>query len=162
MTPSEPDIGPGSRAPRGPEERDLLLRRVPEMALLPEVVGLRFPPERVFAAVEANHAARIAELATPEYLESLRAALAAASVRAGTERNGGLSFLVTTLAYFLTVIPPERHPLVVALYFFSKWAETPSAAHLETVAELMDQYEERLAPLPQEGPDEPLPDGPSR
>ena len=151
MTLLEVDFGPGSPAPSGPEERDLLLRRVPEMALLPEVVELRFPPDRVHAAVEANHAARIAELATPEYLESLRAALAAASVRAGAERNGGLSFLVTTLAYFLATIPPERHPLVVALYFFSKWAEAPSAAHLEKVAELMDEYEERLAPLP-DGP----------
>ena len=153
MTPPEVELGPGSRVPGSPEERDLLLRRVPEMALLPEVASLRFPPERVFAAAEANHAVRIAELATPEYLGSLRAALAAASVRAAAERNGGLSFLVTTLEYFLTAIPPERHPLVVALYFFSKWAEAPCAAHLETVAELMDQYEERLAPLP---------DGPSR
>src|SRR5438876_4999129 len=130
MTAPALDLGPGSRAPRDTDERDLLLRRVPEIALLPEVIALRFPPERILGAAEANHAARITELATPEYLERLRAALAAASARAGTERNGGLAFLVTTLAYFLAAIPPERHPLVVALYFFSKWAERPDAARL--------------------------------
>jgi hypothetical protein len=152
-------LGPGSRAPRGPEERDLLLRRVPEVALLPELEALRFPPERILGSAEANHAARIAELATPEYRDRLRAALDAASARAEAERNGGLAFVVTTLAYFLPRLQPERHPLVVALYFFSKWPERPDAAHLETVAELMDEHEERLGPMPENEPD---PDGPSR
>ena len=152
-------LGPGSRAPRDPEERDLLLRRVPEMALIRELEALRFPPERILGSVAANHGARIAELATPEYLDRLRAALDAASARARTEQNGGLAFLVTTLAYFLPRLPPERHPLVVALYFFSRWPERPDATRLETVAELMDEHEERLGPMPENGPD---PDGPSR
>jgi hypothetical protein len=149
LTPPELDLRPGSRVPRDPEERDLLLRRVPELAFLPELATLRFPPERILPAVEADHAARIAELATPEYLERLHEALLEASVRAAAERNGGVSFLVTTLAYFLTALPPERHPLIVALYFFSKWNDRPEGARLEAVAELMDEYEERLAPLPE-------------
>ena len=83
-------------------------------------------------------------------------------------REQGTMLLVTaliavvagsTLAYFLTAVPPERHPLVVALYFFSKWPERPDGSRLESVAELMDEHEERLGPMPENEPD---PDGASR
>ncbi|HEX4337435.1 MAG TPA: hypothetical protein VH062_16085 [Polyangiaceae bacterium] len=137
-------IGPGSAAPATPEERDALLRRVPELTLVPELAGLRFPAERVLGGVGADHTARITELADPAWLARLRDALARLAVRANDERDGGLGFLAASLGHFVTALPPARHPLVVALYFASPF--TSPAEHLDAIARAMDDHESALPP----------------
>jgi len=142
---SDGDLLPGSRSPESPHERDLLLRRVPEVALVPELRELRFTPERLLPFTGVHPATRIAELADAAYLERLRSALATLEERANEERNGGLRFLSASLRHFVTALPPERHPLIVALYFVSAF-DAPEGA-LDEVARRMDEYENALAPL---------------
>lgn len=139
------DLSPGSRVPRDARDRDLLLRRVPEVAFLAEFTGLRF--DRVAERTGGHPAERIAELADAAYLERLKGALARLGTRADAEENGGLSFVAVSLQHFVTLLPPERHPLVVALYFLSLSAGDPLAARPEVVALRMDEYESSLDPL---------------
>jgi hypothetical protein len=144
---SERELGlsPGSPAPASAAERDRLLRRVPEVALVPELRALRFPADRVLGGPTANHVGRLAELADGAYLARLRSALAGVEKRADDERNGGLRFLATSLGHFVAALPPERHPLIVALYFASAFDEPER--HFDEVAELMDAYESALPAL---------------
>jgi hypothetical protein len=140
VKPGELDLGPNSRHPRNSDEMDLLLRRVPEVALLPELAKLRFERGKEFRGPEVDHRATIARLADRTYLKGLDAALDEVRRRAETERNGGLLFLTTSLRHFVSTLPPERHPLVVAMYFLSMSRsadeETP-----EFIALCMDEYE---------------------
>lgn len=140
MKPAELGLGPDSRQPRDSEEMDLLLRRVPEVALLPELAKLRFERGNVSRGPEMDHRATISRLADRTYLEGLDAALDEVRRRAERERNGGLLFLTASLRHFVSTLPPERHPLVVALYFLS----TSRSADEETpefLALCMDEYE---------------------
>jgi hypothetical protein len=119
---------------------DHLLRRVPEVALLPELAQLRFARTAVARGPEVDHRASIARLADPAFLERLGSALDEVRQRAESERNGGLLFLTSSLRHFVSTLPPESHPLVVALYFLSlsegAGEETP-----EFLALCMDDYE---------------------
>lgn len=140
MKTGELDLQPGSRHPQDSREMDLLLRRVPEVALLPELGSARFERQSLVPGPEADHRACISRLADRAYLARLDAALDEVSQRAEAERNRGLLFLTASLRHFVASLPPERHPLVVALYFLSLSAnaseETP-----EVLALRMDDYE---------------------
>lgn len=131
----------GSRMPDDAEEVDELLRRVPEVAFLPELDRSVFSPAAIGAVSAFVAPAQITRLADPAYIAGLRAALEATRARARRETNGGLEFLMTTLGHFLDQLPPDRHPLVVALWCRS-WArrlgrdEVPAA-----IAVAMDDYE---------------------
>ena len=131
----------GSRMPDDSDEIDEMLRHVPNVAFIPELEGSVFRA-KVLAAVSAFVApAQIARLADEAYLRDLRANLEKAHGRAQREKNGGLEFLTSTLAHFLDQMPPDRHPLVVAMWCRA-WAQqrggddTPPA-----IAEAMDDYE---------------------
>lgn len=140
------DLSPGSRLPRDGTEADLLLRRVPEVALLAEFATARFTAEQLSRVAVSGPRAGIAELADVAYLGRLRTALAALIRRADEEKNGGLRFISSSLLHFVTSLPPERHPLVVALYFRSLAGEDSSALRPEELAFQMDEYESSLPP----------------
>jgi hypothetical protein len=123
---------------------DLLLRRVPEVAFFPELTAALFDPNRLASASASTDARRIAELADAAFLESLRAALRLLGERAEREHNGGLRFLVASLEHFLMSLPPERHPLVVALYFRARMRGPAIAEGPELVARRMDDYDREL------------------
>lgn len=131
----------GSRVPADPGEMDLLLRRVPEVALLADLEGVRLPVLPRAGHGPRRHAARIVELCDETYLSRLEATLGRLALRAELEENGGLLFLAKSLLHFTRSLPPDRHPLIVALYFASPSepeAEPPSP---ELLARLMDEYE---------------------
>jgi hypothetical protein len=140
MKPGELDLCPGSRHPRDPQEMDFLLRRVPEFALLPELAKVRFARQSLASGLQADHRVRISRLADRAYLERLEAMLDEVRGRAEAERNGGLLFLTASLRHFVTTLPPERHPLVVALYFLSLVTDA-SEETPEALALCMDEYE---------------------
>jgi hypothetical protein len=137
-------LGPGSPLPRNAQEMDLLLRRVPEVALFPEFRHLRFSNTDSAPAGSKHHAARVAKLADAAYLERVREALSALERRAAEESNGGLTFVASSLRHFVTSLPAERHPLVVALYFSSLAGDRPEAESPEFLACQMDDYESGL------------------
>jgi hypothetical protein len=141
VTGGELDLSPGSRVPTDAEERDALLRRVPELVLAPELRNLRFPAERVLHVAGGDHAGRITELADAAFQGRLEAALALTGERARRDDNGGLGFLAAALEHFVGELPPERHPLVVALYFASAPDVALSPEPLELLAARMDDYD---------------------
>jgi hypothetical protein len=47
----------------------------------------------------------------------------------------------------VTALPPERHPLVVALYFVSLAEGNPAEQQPAAVAREMDDYESLLEPM---------------
>jgi hypothetical protein len=144
MTDSGADLSPGSRVPEDARARDLLLRRVPEVAFLSEFAGLRFEG---LSKRDGQPAKQIAHLADATYLERLKTALACLRKRADAEANGGLGFVAASLLHFVGRLPPERHPLVVALYFVSLAEGDPVQERPDKVAIRMDEYEEGLGPL---------------
>ena len=139
------DLSPGSRVPEDARDRDLLLRRVPEIAFLPEFADLRFVG--LSRRREGQPAKQIAELSDTAYLERLKTALAGLEARAAQESNGGLGFVAASLLHFVNRLPPERHPLVVALYFVSLAEGDPVRERPDEVALRMDEYEASLGPL---------------
>jgi hypothetical protein len=141
------NLSPGSPPPRDARERDLLLRRVPEVVLLPELVEVRFAQEVLSRIPSGDHVARIAALANEPYLERLCAVLERTIARAESEANGGLTFVLRSLLHFVTALPPERHPLVVALYFVSLAEGNPAEQQPAAVAREMDDYESLLEPM---------------
>ncbi len=147
MSGGDVDLSPGSRLPLDARERDLLLRRVPEVAFLPELAEVRFGLEKVSRHRDGHPAAVIAELANAAYLERLQGALGLLIHRADQEANGGLRFVAESLLHFVMSLPAERHPLVVALYFLSLAQGDSAALHPEAVARRMDEYESSLEPL---------------
>lgn len=152
MTRGALGLAPGSRSPGDAAERDALLRRVPEVALLPEFTELRFGAAALSVERVPTHEARIARLADEPYRARLQDALACLVARAATEDNGGLDFVARSLLHFVRAIPPERHPLIVALYFASLGAVAAGgdgqAPPADELARAMDEYE---AALPEEG-----------
>lgn len=138
------ELAPGSPLPRDSREMDLLLRRVPEVALLPEFRSLRFSGHAQASAKPKEHAARVAKLADAAFLERLRESLVALEKRASEENNGGLRFVASCLRHFVASVPAERHPLVVALYFLSLGGDDRAAEGPETLAIQMDDYESGL------------------
>ncbi|HEX3595436.1 MAG TPA: hypothetical protein VHU80_10050 [Polyangiaceae bacterium] len=142
---SELGLFPGSRPAETAEERDALLRCVPELVLASELREVRLPASSVLPAGASAHAARIASLADPAYLERLGEALARVEARAAREHDGGLVFLAASLGYFVKSLAPERHPLIVALYFSASF-EAP-AENLDEIARRMDDYESALPSL---------------
>jgi hypothetical protein len=127
--------------PADPDEVDALLRLVPDVAFAPEVEGSLFPSSALAGMSPFAEPEQITRLADASYVAALRAGLEAVRARAQREKNGGLEFLATTLGHFLDRLPPDEHPLVVALWCRS-WArrrgrdEVPAA-----IALAMDQYE---------------------
>jgi hypothetical protein len=140
----EGELSPGSPAPRDPREMDYLLRRVPEVALLPEFADLRFSIEAPLPGSARMHAERIVKLADSAYLERLRYALDLLVERAAGEHNGGLGFVAASLRHFVNSLPAEHHPLVVALYFLSVSGGDLGPESLDGLASQMDDYESGL------------------
>jgi hypothetical protein len=138
------ELAPGSPLPQNAREMDLLLRRVPEVALLPEFRSLRFSEPAHPPASPKGHAARVAKLADAAFLERLRESLVALEERASKENNGGLRFVASSLRHFVASLPAERHPLVVALYFLSLAGGDRAAESPEILAIQMDDYESGL------------------
>lgn len=134
-------LGPGSPMPSNPEEVDALLRRVPDVAFAPELEGCIFTAEALAGLAPFAQPAHLARLADASYLGELTRALDAVKDRARRENDGGLEFLASSLAHFVSKLPPEEHPLIVALWCRS-WArkrgrdEVPAA-----VAAAMDEFE---------------------
>jgi len=106
-------IGPGSPAPRNPQEVEALLRVVPRIAFFPELDALLPAP-----LPEGPVSAEAIASTDPSWLDRMVEALHALEQRAQTHDDGGLRFLAVTLRHFLTEqrIPPAEHPLVVALF----------------------------------------------
>ncbi len=134
-------LHPGSRMPADSDEVDALLRLVPDVAFAPEMEGCLFPGDALAGTSLFVAPAQLARLADAAYLLRLRAGLDAVGQRAKQEDNGGLEFLARTLGHFLDRLPPDEHPLVVAMWCRS-WArrrgrdEVPAA-----IAAAMDHYE---------------------
>jgi len=134
-------LHPGSRMPADSDEVDALLRRVPDVAFAPELEGCLFPADALAGTYLFSSPDQIGRLATPQYVAGVREALGKVTARAGLEENAGLEFLAKTLDHFLDGMPPDEHPLIVALWCRS-WArrrgrdEVPAA-----VAAAMDEYE---------------------
>jgi hypothetical protein len=132
---------PGSPMPGDPDEVDALLRCVPDVAFAVELEPCLFSPEALGAATPFAPPAQIARLAGPEYVAGLRVALEAIRERAHEAADGGLEFLAVTLGHFLDRMPPDEHPLVVALWCRS-WARRRGRDDVPgAVAEAMDLYE---------------------
>jgi hypothetical protein len=106
----------GSRMPVDGDEVDELLRRVPDVAFAPELAGCLFAQDAVARATPLDAPAHITRLADAAYVSRLRAGLEALRDRARRESNGGMEFLATTLGHFADRLPPDRHPLIVALW----------------------------------------------
>jgi len=131
----------GSPMPADSVEVDLLLRRVPDVAFVPELEGQLFTNEALGAVSPFLAPAQIARLATADYVAGLRAALDVLRARAHAEKNGGLEFLATTLAHFLDQMSPDHHPLIVALWCRS-WARRRGRDEVpHAIAIAMDEYE---------------------
>ena len=131
----------GSRMPDDSDEVDELLRRVPEVAFLPELERCVPSPAAIVAVSAFVAPAQIARLADGAFIAGLRAGIEAARARAQREGNGGLEFLATTLGHFLDQMPPDRHPLVVALWCRA-WARRRGQDDVpEAIAFAMDDYE---------------------
>jgi hypothetical protein len=131
----------GSRMPDDGDEVDALLRQVPEVAFLPEIEASVFSPAAIVAVSAFVAPAQIIKLADDACIARLRAALEAARARAQRESNGGLQFLATTLGHFLDQMPPDRHPLIVALWCRA-WARRLGQDDVpEAIAVAMDDYE---------------------
>lgn len=109
-------IGPGSPAPRNPQEVEALLRIVPRVAFISEIEALL--PAPLPAADAPLDAAAVTAAADPAWLARMIDALHALQRRAQASDDGGLRFLVVTLRHFLTEqrIAPGEHPLVVSLF----------------------------------------------
>jgi hypothetical protein len=132
----------GSRMPADADEVDELLRYVPEVSFLPELEASIFSLQEITSVAPFLAAAQIARLASATYLQSLRAALAALKDRATREKNGGLEFLAITLSHFLDEVPPDRHPLIVAMWCRG-WARRRGDADSPiAISEAMDDYEQ--------------------
>lgn len=131
----------GSAMPADSVEVDMLLRRVPDVAFVPELEGSVFSSESLGAVSPFVARAQITKLATPDYLVGLRAGLDALLARARAEKNGGLEFLATTLGHFVDEMPPDQHPLLVALWCRA-WARRRGRDEVpQAVAVAMDEYE---------------------
>jgi hypothetical protein len=134
-------LHPGSPMPDDSDEVDELLRLVPDVAFAPELEGCLFGADALAGTSLFVSPAHLARLSDAAYLVRLRAALDALGQRAKREGNGGLEFLARTLGHFLDRMPPDEHPLVVAMWCRS-WArrrgrdEVPAA-----IADAMDHYE---------------------
>jgi hypothetical protein len=127
--------------PDDEDEVDELLRRVPEVAFLPELEPRVFAPAAIVAVSAFVATTQIAKLADATCVAGVRAGLEAARARAQRESNGGLEFLATTLGHFLDQMPPDRHPLIVALWCRA-WARRLGQDDVpEAVAFAMDEYE---------------------
>jgi hypothetical protein len=127
--------------PADEAEVDALLRRVPDVAFAPEVEGCLFPPGALAGIDLLGAPALVAKLADGAYLARLRAALEVLGERARREKNGGLEFLATTLSHFIDRTPPDRHPLVVALWCRSLARRLGKADVPAAIAVAMDVYE---------------------
>lgn len=131
----------GSRMPDDSDEIDEMLRHVPDFAFVPELDGSVFSAKAIAAVSAFVAPAQIAKLADEAYLRDLRGKLEAAKARAQRERNGGLEFLAVTLAHFLDQMPPEQHPLIVAMWCRA-WARRRGQDDVPpAIAEAMDDYE---------------------
>jgi hypothetical protein len=130
-------LGPGSPAPRNPEEVERLLRAVPHVAYVPELDALLPAPlgpgplsPQALASVDAAWLARVVE------------ALRAVEARALAHDDGGLRFLAVTLRCFLDEqrIAPAEHPLVVALFVRTAARREAEPDHPQAVARVLDGW----------------------
>lgn len=130
-------LGPGSPAPRNPEEIELLLRAVPHVAFAPELEPLLPAPlgpeplaPGALAACDATWLAR------------LTGALRAVEARALAHDDGGLRFLAVTLRHFLEAerLAPAEHPLVVALFARTAARRGDHPDHPQEVARVLDGW----------------------
>jgi hypothetical protein len=121
---------------------DGILRKVPELAFFPELGGCvpRLDAPAPLAGRAA--AARVAALAGPDLVAGVRGALDRLRARAEAESNGGLRFLVASLAHFLGSLAAERHPLLVALYLRGADPRIQAPGEL---ALAMDAFDQSLA-----------------
>lgn len=141
MTERKLGLHAGSPMPADEDEVDALLRRVPDVAFAPEVEGCLFPPAALAGVDLLSAPALVAKLADAAYLARLGAALEALGERARREKNGGLEFLATTLRHFVDRTPPDRHPLVVALWCRSLARRLGKDDVPAAIAVAMDVYE---------------------
>jgi hypothetical protein len=131
----------GSRMPDDSDEIDEMLRHVPEVAFIPELAGSVFSAKAITAVSAFVAPVQIVKLADEAYVRDLRAKLEAAKARAVREKNGGLEFLALTLAHFLDQMPPDQHPLIVAMWCRA-WAQRRGRDDVPpAIAEAMDDYE---------------------
>jgi hypothetical protein len=130
-------IGPGTPAPRNPEEVELLLRAVPYVVFFPELEALLPAPlgaeplsPQALVGVDTAWLARVVE------------ALRALETRALVHDDGGLRFLAVTLRHFLDEqrIAPGEHPLVVALFVRTAARRGQLPDHPSEVARVLDGW----------------------
>ncbi|MCX4244247.1 hypothetical protein [Paraliomyxa miuraensis] len=131
-------LGPGSPAPRNPDEVELLLRMVPKLAYFPELHALLpapLPPGPLSPRA-------VAEGAEPQWLLRVVDALWALEQRASDHDDGGLRFLAVTLRHFLQEqrIDPAEHPLVVALFVRTAARRGELPDHPAHVARVLDGW----------------------
>lgn len=134
-----PRLVPGSPPPQGPDDVDLVLRAVPDLACWPELDAcvLAVPPGA--AASPADLTRRVDAAAVARVLTGLEAL----AVRAERERSGGLAFLVRTLTHFLVgdaAVPAADHPLLVALYLRGAARAAGGPETPREIARAMDEW----------------------
>jgi hypothetical protein len=131
----------GSRMPADADEVDELLRRVPDVAFAPELASCLFAASDVAPSTPLDAPVFVARLADEAYVARLRKGLEALRARAHREGNGGMEFLATTLGHFADRMPPDRHPLVVALWCRSVARRLGQPDVSPAVAVAMDVFE---------------------
>ena len=127
--------------PATPSEAELLLRRVPELAALPELAGCVVAPARTDSWPPTP--AEIAGLADAALADRVRVALRDLHARADREGAGGLAFLTGALAHFLAparALPPLEHPLIVALLLRAAAQARGEPDGADAIAALMDLW----------------------
>jgi hypothetical protein len=132
------EFGP---SPATPDDAELLLRRVPELAGLPEFAGCVREPVRTAGWPPTR--AELAAHADPALAERVRRALGDLHARADREGAGGLGFLAGALAHFLAparALPPLEHPLIVALLLRAAAQARGEPDGAAAIAALMDLW----------------------
>ncbi len=131
-------IGPGSPAPRNPQEVEALLRVVPRIAFFPELSALLPAPlgERPLSPQA------VADTADEAWLGRMVDALEALERRADEHDDGGLRFLAITLRHFLAEqqIAPQEHPLVVSLFLRTVARRDDQPDHPNDVARALNAW----------------------
>jgi hypothetical protein len=134
-------LGPGSPAPRNPEEVEALLRAVPRLAFAPELEAL-LPAPLGPGPLSPQAVTEGLATADPAWLSRMVAALSALEERALVHADGGLRFLAVTLRHFLDEqrIDPAEHPLVVALFVRTAARRGQWPDHPGQVARVLDGW----------------------
>ena len=127
--------------PATPDEAELLLRRVPELAVLPELSACVAAPVRT--AGWPPTPPEIAAHADPALVDRVHVALRDLHARADREGAGGLAFLTGALAHFLApprAVPPLEHPLIVALLLRAAAQARGEPDGADAIGALMDLW----------------------